>query len=225
MKVFAPLASECEVTLQLFFENFLQDRGSAAKEFQQTLMVYFCSPLWCVLAKSNQLSPAWLCEAVQEGPITPDGGLIAASEWVYSSGCSPRTTTSDRLKSWPLLKQHKASFQGPPVSALLSPSCRAVTSWSLGAFAAETVSRFTCSQSRQDRKSNYVSKLVCSGEEERTAAYRSMAHTHTYIHGSSSNLPWRTQISPRKCEKCSYMSGFHEINTNLQMNSDCMECV
>lgn len=114
MKVFAPLASQCEVTLQLFFENFLQDRGSAAKEFQQTLMVYFCSPPWCVLAKSNQLSPAWLCEAVQEGPITPDGGLIAASEWVYSSGCSPRTTTSDRLKSWPLLKQHKASFQGPP---------------------------------------------------------------------------------------------------------------
>lgn len=74
--------SQCEVTLQLFFENFLQDGDSAAKEFQQTLVVYFCSPLWCFLAKSNQLSPAWLCEAVREGPITPDGGLIAASEWV-----------------------------------------------------------------------------------------------------------------------------------------------
>ena len=114
IKVFAPLPSQCAVTLQLFFENFLQDRGSAAKECQQTLVVYFCSPLWCVLAKSNRLSPAWLCEAVQEGPIAPDGGLIAASEWVWSSGCSPRTTTSDRLKLWPLLKQHKASFQGPP---------------------------------------------------------------------------------------------------------------
>lgn len=82
IKVFAPLVSQCEVTLHLCFENFLQDRGSAAKEFHQTLVVYFCIPLWCVLAKSNQLSPAWLCEAVQEGPITPDGGLIAASEWV-----------------------------------------------------------------------------------------------------------------------------------------------
>lgn len=76
------VASHCEVMLQVFSGNFLQNQGSTAKEFQQTLVVYFCSPLWCVLAKSNQFSPAWHYEAVQEGPVTPDGGLIAASEWV-----------------------------------------------------------------------------------------------------------------------------------------------
>lgn len=113
VKIVVALASHCGVMLQLFSGNFLQNQGSTAKEFQQTLVVYFCSPLWCVLAKSNQFSPAWHYEAVQEGPVTPDGGLIAASEWVWSSGCSPRTTTFDRLKPWPLLKQHKASFQGP----------------------------------------------------------------------------------------------------------------
>lgn len=118
--IVAPLVSHCEVMLVLFSGNFLQNQGSTAKEFQQTLVVYFCSPLWCVLAKSNQLSPAWYCEAVQEGPITPDGGLIAASEWVWSSGHSPRTTISDRLKPWPRLKQYKASFQGP-LSLLCSP--------------------------------------------------------------------------------------------------------
>lgn len=107
------LASHCEVMFVLFSGNFLQNQGPTAKEFQQTLVVYFCSPLWCVLAKSNQLSPAWYCEAVQEGPVTPDGGLISASEWVWSSGYSPRTTISDRLKPWPRLKQYKASFQGP----------------------------------------------------------------------------------------------------------------
>lgn len=98
----------------LLWEFFGRIETPAAKEFQQTLVVYFCSPLWCVLAKTNQLSPAWLCEAAQERPVTPDGGLIAANERVWSSGCWPRTTTSDRLKPRPLLKQHKASFQGPP---------------------------------------------------------------------------------------------------------------
>lgn len=134
--------------------NFQQNQGSTAKEFQQTLVVYFCSPLWCVWAKSNQFSPAWHYEAVQEGPVTPDGGLIAASEWVWNSGCLPRTTTFDSLKPWPLLKQHKALFRGPClccVSPFLLLShlieCEHII---------ETGGRLIYSQRRLNRESNHV---------------------------------------------------------------------
>lgn len=55
------------------------------RNFSEAPMVYFCNPLWCVSAQPNQLGPAWLCAAhgaVQEGPVTPDGSSVPASERV-----------------------------------------------------------------------------------------------------------------------------------------------
>lgn len=92
------------------------------RNFSEAPVVYFCSPLWCV---SAWLSPAWLC--VQEGPVTPDGSSVHASERVWRPGCWPRTTTSDRLKPWALLNQHKAPFQGP--SLLCYPPLFPAQSW------------------------------------------------------------------------------------------------
>lgn len=42
-------------------------------------------------------------------------------------------------------------------------------------------------------------------------------------HGSSFNLPFRTQIIPGKCEKCSRIQAFTKMNADLQMNSERME--
>lgn len=107
-------AAQCEASL--LFSHGNDPLALEPKNFSEAPMVYFCSPLLCVSAWPNRLNPAWLCAAhgaVQEGPVTPDGSLVSASERVWRPGCWPTTTTSDRQKPQALRNQHKAPFQGP----------------------------------------------------------------------------------------------------------------